>query len=111
MAGFAAITSSTSFPIAPSSEICFRPFAAMIASAAPSPAASPAHIASNTSFAILPEIVPSAIRARSPASAAGFTGACAISISARFSAADTSPSIQFATVLGSAPPARTASSK
>jgi hypothetical protein len=71
--GCAAITSSTSFASAPSSEICFIPFAAMILSAASSPVASPAHIASNTSFACLPEIVPSAMRFSKPASAAGVT--------------------------------------
>src|SRR5207253_7864800 len=53
---FAAITSSTILPIAPASEICFRPRATMIASA--SPPHSPAHIAAKTSLATLWLIVP-----------------------------------------------------
>src|SRR5262249_40791567 len=44
--------SSTIFSIAPASEICLSPRAPMIASASPSPA----HMAPNTSLAILPEI-------------------------------------------------------
>ncbi len=73
------------------------PRLAMIASASPSPA----HIASNTSFAILPEIVPSLMRASSPRELRRSRWAPAsMSISARFAAAETSPSTQFAASFG-----------
>ena len=64
----------------------------MIASASPSPA----HMASKTSLAILPEIVPSAKRCRSRASAAAETGEPEMSRSALLSAPESSPSTQFA---------------
>src|ERR1022692_803686 len=54
IAAFAASTSSTMLSIAPESEICRRPLAAMIASASPSPI----HMAVSTSFAPLLLIVP-----------------------------------------------------
>ena len=68
--GLAAMTSSTIASMAEASVICLRPLASMISSAAPSPT----HMASKTSFAILPEIVLSLILSSNPASARADTG-------------------------------------
>ncbi|MNY60237.1 hypothetical protein D3C86_1967630 [compost metagenome] len=92
------------FSSSPLSDICFRPLAAMMASA--SPPCSPAHMAGNTSFlAVLFDTVPSAMRASSLASCAGVTGAASMAMPSRFSCEATSPISQLAAGLALAAPA------
>src|SRR6187455_2045308 len=97
-AEFAAITSSTSASMLAESEICTSPRLSMISATVPSPA----QTASNTSFAILPEIVPSAILSSSTARAAAEIFDCPISSVSRCSAAVSSPCTQFAATFAAA---------
>ena len=105
IAGLAAITSSTIFSIAPASEICVRPFAAMIASASPLLAGPHRveHVLRDLAGDRAVARCASAGRRAAPAD----TGACAMSSLALLSAADSSPSIQLATSLSrrASPPA------
>ena len=90
--------------IAPLSDSCFRPFAAIIVSTSPSSA----HIASNTCLAALFEIVPSAIRLSKCASCCALMGEVLIFLSSLFNLAETLPITQLAVCFGSAPALTTA---
>ncbi len=75
LSGLLAMMSSTTFSIAPRSVTCFMPRASTIARGSPPSA----QTISNRSLAILPEIVPSAIRSRMAPSCAAETGDAAMS--------------------------------
>ncbi len=94
------MTASMTLSMAPASVICFRPRFSMMSSA-PWPSA---HMASNTSLAIFPEMVASTMRASRPLSAAGDTREAVISTLSRLSALDSSPMTQFAASLACALP-------
>ena len=88
--------SSTIFSSAPESDICFRPFDSMISSASAADEDFASHIALNTSFAILLEIVPSAIRPASDWSCCGEMRDAVMSRFSSLSRADSGPVIRFA---------------